>query len=73
MKAKYRAGGYGYGHAKLALFDKLWAYFEPMRKRRAELERNPDFVWEVLRNGAEKARIEARKTMAKVREAVGLR
>ena len=44
-----------------------------MRKRRAELERNPDFVWEVLRNGAEKARIEARKTMAKVREAVGLR
>lgn len=73
MKAKYRAGGYGYGHAKLALFDKLWACFEPMRKRRAELEQNPDFVWDVLRDGAEKARIEAQKTMAKVREAVGLR
>jgi len=73
MKAKYRAGGYGYGHAKLALFDKLWTYFEPMRKRRAELEQNPDFVWQVLREGAEKARVEAEKTMDLVRKAVGLR
>ena len=36
MKERYRAGGYGYGHAKMALFEKLWNYFEPMRKRRAE-------------------------------------
>ncbi len=73
MKAKYRAGNYGYGHAKVALFEKLWAYFEPMRKRRAELEENLDFVWEVLRNGAERASCEAEKTMSKVRTAVGLR
>ena len=73
MRSKLRAGGYGYGHAKVALFDKLWAYFEPMRKRRAELEKNPDHVWEVLRSGAEKARSEACKTMDKVRRAVGIR
>jgi len=73
MRSKLRAGGYGYGHAKVALFDKLWAYFEPMRKRRAELEKNPDHVWEVLRSGAEKARAEACKTMDKVRRAVGIR
>jgi tryptophanyl-tRNA synthetase len=73
MKANYRAGNYGYGHAKLALFDRLWSYFEPMRKRRTELEQNLDYVWQVLREGAEKARIEADKTMAKVRQAVGLR
>ncbi len=73
MKAKYRAGNYGYGHAKIELFDKLWAYFEPMRKRRAELEANIDFVWEVLRKGAEKASVEAEHTMKQVREAVGLR
>lgn len=73
MKERYRAGGYGYGHAKLALFDKLWAYFEPMRKRRAELEQNLDYVWSVLAKGAEKAGAEAEKTMDKVRRAVGLR
>ncbi|WP_390621907.1 tryptophan--tRNA ligase, partial [Victivallis vadensis] len=73
MKARYRAGGYGYGHAKLALFDKLWAYFEPMRQRRAELEQNLDYVWSVLAKGAEKAGAEAEKTMDKVRRAVGLR
>ncbi len=73
MKERYRAGNYGYGHAKVALFDKLWAYFEPMRKRRAELEQNLDYVWEVLRKGAERARAEADKTMTEVRRAVGLR
>lgn len=73
MKARYRAGGYGYGHAKLALFDKLWAYFEPMRNRRAELERNLDYVREVLRKGGELARQVAEQTMEEVRAAVGLR
>ena len=73
MKARYRAGGYGYGHAKLALFDKLWAYFDPMRNRRAELERNLDYVREVLRKGGERARQVAEQTMEEVRAAVGLR
>ena len=73
MKAKYRAGNYGYGHAKQALFEKLWAYFEPMRERRAELEKDPDYIWDVLREGGKKAAAEAEKTMACVRRAVGLR
>ena len=73
MKAKYRAGNYGYGHAKQALFEKLWAYFEPMRERRAELEKDPDYIWDVLREGGKKAAAEAEKTMARVRRAVGLR
>ena len=73
MKAKYRAGGYGYGHAKQALFEKMWSYFEPMRQRRAELEANVDYVWEILRKGGDRAREEAQLTMDKVRKAVGLR
>ena len=44
MKANYRAGNYGYGHAKQAFFEKLWAYFEPMRERRAQLEKDPDYT-----------------------------
>ncbi|MBE6398833.1 MAG: tryptophan--tRNA ligase [Lentisphaerae bacterium] len=73
MKANYRAGNYGYGHAKQALFEKIWAHFEPMRRRRAELEANMDFVEELLRKNGERAREEAAKTLDKVRTAVGLR
>lgn len=73
MRELYLAGGYGYGHAKMALFDKLWAYFEPMRQRRAELEQNLDYVWSILARGAERAAQEAEKTMKIVRSAVGLR
>ncbi len=73
MKAKYRAGGYGYGHAKQALFEAMQDYFVPMRKRREELTNNLDYVWQILRQGAERAAVEAEKTMSKVREAVGLR
>ncbi|WP_176012261.1 tryptophan--tRNA ligase [Victivallis sp. Marseille-Q1083] len=73
MRAKYRAGNYGYGHAKQALFEVLWDYFAPMRKRREELLNNLDFVHAVLRKGAARAREEADKTMELVRRAVGLR
>ncbi|MBO5821431.1 MAG: tryptophan--tRNA ligase [Lentisphaeria bacterium] len=73
MKAKYRAGNYGYGHAKKELFDKMWAYFEPMRKKREELAANLDYVDEILRKNGERAREEAEKLLGKIRRAVGLR
>ena len=53
MAAKYRAGNYGYGHAKQALFEAYMDYFAPMRKRRAELEKDPGFIEDVLKKGAE--------------------
>ena len=73
MREKMQAGNYGYGHAKQALFEKLWAYFEPMRKRREELENNLDYVRDLLKRNGEKARSEAAILLDKVREAVGLR
>lgn len=73
MRKNYRAGNYGYGHAKQELFELMWEYFEPMRQRREELANNLDYVWDILRKGGEKASAEAEKTMVKVRKAVGLR
>ncbi|MFA7229690.1 MAG: tryptophan--tRNA ligase [Victivallaceae bacterium] len=73
MQDKYRAGNYGYGHAKQELFEIMWEYFSPMRKRREELENNMDYVLEVLHKGGLQARAEADKTMTKVRKAIGLR
>ena len=73
MRENYLGGNYGYGHAKLALFEKLWTTFEPMRKRRAELAADAGFVERTLAANGERARAEADKLMRKVRRAVGLR
>ena len=73
MRENYLGGNYGYGHAKLALFEKIWTTFEPMRKRRAELAADATFVERTLAANGERARCEAEKLMRKVRRAVGLR
>jgi tryptophanyl-tRNA synthetase len=71
MARNFRAGGYGYGHAKKALFEIYERTFAPFRAKREEMEKNLDYVEEILRKGAERAREEAAKTMDKVRQAVG--
>lgn len=72
LAARYRAGGMGYGEAKQMLLEKIEAHFAPARQRRKELAAHPEQVETILRRGAERARAEARQTMALVREAVGL-
>jgi tryptophanyl-tRNA synthetase len=72
MAERYRAGNFGYGTAKKALFEAFEAFFAPMRRRRAELAGNLDYVDSVLRQGAERARAEADKTLRAARQAVGL-
>ena len=72
MAERYRAGGYGYGHAKMALLDKIQDYMAPYRERYRQLSDNPDRVIEVLREGAKKARAVARATTDRARDAVGM-
>jgi len=70
---RLRAGGLGYGDLKKALFEHYWNHFAPYRARRAELAANPDYVEQVLREGALRARAVAEKTMTRARKACGLR
>jgi tryptophanyl-tRNA synthetase len=72
MAARYRAGGLGYGDAKKALFESVWNYFEPFRKKREELQSDLPYVESVLACGAEKARAAARETLDAARKAMGL-
>jgi tryptophanyl-tRNA synthetase len=72
MAEKYRAGGYGYGHAKKELARALLEYLEPMRRRRDELMGDPGGVERILIDGARRAKAVARATMEEVRAAVGL-
>jgi len=44
-----------------------------IREKRAQLEKDKDFVADVLREGAKKARVIAARTMAQVKEAVFVR
>src|SRR5580765_3032619 len=60
---RLRAGGLGYGDLKKALFEHYWTYFAAPRAKRAELAANLDYVNEVLRDGAAKARALARTVL----------
>ncbi len=68
----YRAGGYGYGHAKKELLGMIDDYFAEARERRRELEKRPDYVRDVLREGATAAREQSAPVMDRVRAATGL-
>jgi tryptophanyl-tRNA synthetase len=72
MVEAFQAGGTGYGDFKKALFAATWAYFAPMRERRAAILENHSMVDEVLRAGADRANAVAAPVMARVRRAVGL-
>lgn len=72
MEARYRSGGLGYGEVKKALYEKFQAHFEPYRRRRAELQNDLGYVESVLKQGAERARVEAARTLKNARRAVGL-
>ncbi len=67
-----RRAGIGCVDCKRRFAANLNAHLEPFRARRAEIERNPDEVWQTLHDGARRARAIAQETMAEVREAVGL-
>jgi tryptophanyl-tRNA synthetase len=69
---QYRAGGYGYGHAKQELLGLIEDHFAEARARRKELEERPDYVRDVLREGAETARAQMAPILERVREVTGL-
>ena len=73
MREQFLKGGTGYGDFKKELFEKLWGYFAPMRKRREEILADEAYIDNVLENGATRANEIAEQVMKRVREAVGLR
>ena len=70
VKAQYRAGGLGDMMIKNFLNAVLNETLEPIRTRRAELEKDIPYVYEVLRKGSEVAREVAAQTLADVKKAM---
>jgi tryptophanyl-tRNA synthetase len=72
VNTECRRAGIGCVQCKQLFARNLNANLEPFRLRRAELARNPDQVWDVLRDGQRRASAIAQQTMSEVREAIGL-
>ncbi|MCI5220257.1 MAG: tryptophan--tRNA ligase, partial [Candidatus Electrothrix sp. LOE2] len=69
----YVNGGAAYGYLKQDLFELIRDYYADARSKKKELLRNQDYLREILRKGADKARTKAVETLDVVRDRVGLR
>ncbi len=71
-KLRYSQGGLGYGEVKKRLAEVYEQTFGGMRERRAQLAKDSDYVEDVLREGAKRAREVAEPLMDEVRAASGI-
>ena len=71
MKQNYEAGGYGYGHAKQALFELICNTFSEQRKRYTYYMNNLEEIDQALEFGAKKAALTANTVLKRVRKKIG--
>ena len=69
----YVNGGAAYGYIKLELLELISDYFAEARRKKAEFLADPAMLREILKKGADKARVKAMVTLDLVRERVGLK
>ncbi len=67
-----RRGEIGCVPCKKKMAQVLVDFLTPFWERRRELEKDPDYVWDVLREGGKKARLVAQQTLEEVRAAMGI-
>jgi tryptophanyl-tRNA synthetase len=72
INVECRRAGIGCVDCKKRLAENLNKDLAPFRARRDEIGKNPDSVWDVLHDGARRARSLADETMVEVREAMQL-
>lgn len=72
LKEQYQAGGLGDVKVKRYLNEILQAEFEPIRKRREEFAQDVSAIYEMLKQGSQKANVVANQTLQEVREAIGV-
>ena len=72
MKEHYQKGGLGDMKVKRYLNEVLQAELEPIRNRRIEYSKDEEQVYQMLKEGSEKARAVAAQTLKEVRDAIGI-
>ena len=71
MRQNYINGGYGYGHAKQALFELILDVFGKQRTKYNHLIDNPNEIESALNTGAAKAKLVAKEVLKRTRNKVG--
>ncbi|MCF8713867.1 tryptophan--tRNA ligase [Joostella atrarenae] len=71
MRKKYEQGGFGYGHAKQALYELILDKFSTERELFNYYMENLNEIDDILALGAEKARKVANETLKRVRSKIG--
>lgn len=71
MKKNYEQGGYGYGHAKQALYEVLIERFDEPRRKFTDYMQNRQLVDRALALGAERAETVAESVLKRVRAKLG--
>ncbi len=71
MREKYRAGNYGYGHAKQELYELLITKYARERETFNHYMNNPEELERKLEQGEAKARVIAHDVLARVRKKLG--
>lgn len=72
LKERYKTGQVGDIEVKKYLVKILNNFLDPIRKKRAEYENQPELVKKILKEGTEKVRIEAQKILDEVKKAMKL-
>jgi tryptophanyl-tRNA synthetase len=72
INTECRRAGIGCVDCKQIFARNLNAHLEPFRVRRVEIEHDADHIWDVLADGAKRAKEVASQTMTEVRGAIGL-
>ena len=72
VNVECRRAGIGCVDCKKLLAKNMNHYSEPLREKRAELSQHPERIWDILEDGAGRARAIAAQTMQEVRAAIGL-
>ncbi|MAT42089.1 MAG: tryptophan--tRNA ligase [Anaerolineaceae bacterium] len=67
-----RTAGIGCVDCKKLLAKNINSHFVPFREKRAELAQKPERIWEILEDGADRARVIAAETIREVRDAIGM-
>lgn len=71
MKNKYQSGGYGYGHAKMDLFNLIIEKYKDNRSKFDYLMSNKKEIDLILSEGAKKAEITAKQVIKRVKTKLG--
>jgi tryptophanyl-tRNA synthetase len=69
---RFRSGGLSYREVKQAIFELFMEKFEPARTKRAQLDKEPEYIQQVLKRGVEQARAIGQPLVREVRTAVGI-